>query len=656
MPELRVNCPSCSAPISFRPGTMVTVCGYCRALSARTDRDPRLIGKVADLVATGSPLALGMEGSFAGRTFHIVGRTQLQHPLGGVWDEWYLSFQGDRWGWLAEAQGRFYLTFKQDLGLPPPALETLVPGSTVDLGPHGHWVVGETSQGTVASAEGEIPWEVDLGAAYPFSDLSAPNGAFATLDFGDVPPTLYTGRETPLADLKLHGGPALPSGPRLRAQSLPCPHCASPLTLQAPDQAQRVGCPSCGSLLDASQGRLTYLKSLQQPEPRMLIPLGTEGTLRDNKVVVAGFLIRSCVLDGERFPWREYLLLDRDQHSFLWLVESDGHWSLAQNVAPADVGRHNVRAVRFGDELYRRYQDYEARVEGVYGEFYWKVEQGEMATVSEFACAPHLLAEEVQKHAQGAEVNWSLSTYLDGSEVMAAFGLKTGLPTPEGIAPHQPNPHKATSRTLFRWMWAAFALWFLVLMVQCATHRNALIYQATYDLAEAAERQKLSREADPPAEAGEVVFFSEPFELKEPAKNLAVTVRAPVQNAWVEVDGALASESSDTVEFFQAPLSYYSGVDGGESWSEGSQKETVYLSSLPKGTYVLRIAPAWEGAQPPVRGLSVELRSGAMHPIYYLLSFLLLLVVPLIHAMRSASFETARWANSSFGNTAGGDE
>ena len=35
-----VSCPSCGAPLAFRPGTMVAVCGYCKSLSARTDRDP----------------------------------------------------------------------------------------------------------------------------------------------------------------------------------------------------------------------------------------------------------------------------------------------------------------------------------------------------------------------------------------------------------------------------------------------------------------------------------------------------------------------------------------------------------------------------------------------------------------------------------------
>ncbi|HEY3270903.1 MAG TPA: hypothetical protein VGJ89_06795, partial [Geothrix sp.] len=77
------SCPSCGASLSFRPGTMVAVCSYCKALAARRNRDPELIGKVADLVDTGSPLGLGATGRYTGRSFTLAGRVQLKHPLGG---------------------------------------------------------------------------------------------------------------------------------------------------------------------------------------------------------------------------------------------------------------------------------------------------------------------------------------------------------------------------------------------------------------------------------------------------------------------------------------------------------------------------------------------------------------------------------------------
>jgi hypothetical protein len=139
---------------------MVAVCGYCKSLSARTDRDPRLIGKVADLVDTGSPLSLNLKGTFDGRPFTLAGRTQLGHALGGVWDEWYLAFDDGRWGWLAEAQGHFYLTFREPTQILVSAWEGLHVGGTLHLGT-AVWMISELGQGTFRTAEGEVPWLVE---------------------------------------------------------------------------------------------------------------------------------------------------------------------------------------------------------------------------------------------------------------------------------------------------------------------------------------------------------------------------------------------------------------------------------------------------------------------------------------------------------------
>ena len=77
---------------------------------ARTDRGLNDLGKVAEIAESQSPLRLGLKGSYNGNRFELTGRAQLKHELGGYWDEWYATFSNGWVGWLAEAQGRFYLT------------------------------------------------------------------------------------------------------------------------------------------------------------------------------------------------------------------------------------------------------------------------------------------------------------------------------------------------------------------------------------------------------------------------------------------------------------------------------------------------------------------------------------------------------------------
>jgi hypothetical protein len=632
---------------------MVTVCGHCKSLSARTDRDPRLIGKVADLVDTGSPLALGARGHFEGRGFALVGRTQLGHALGGVWNEWYLAFEDGTWGWLAEAQGHCYLTFRD----PQPALvsawEGLQVGGTLHLGVTV-WMIAELGQGTFQAAEGEIPWLVEPGATYPYADLSAPAGAFATLDYSEDPPALFTGRELSLEAFQLQGGtPA--KAPRLKVQNLPCPRCGSPLPLRAPDQTLRVACAACGSLFDAQEGRLAFLKSLKQADPRMFLPLGAEGRLGGVPLTCIGFLRRSCTIDGLKYYWGEYLLLD-SHGGFRWLVESDGHWSLAESIAPAEIRRTGAlndrvpQAVEYAGNAYRCFQSVQAVVEGVYGECYWKVEQGERVQAVDYVHGGIGLSEEVQQHPGGGEeVNWSRATYLPGVEVWHAFKLPGEPPGPEGVAPNQPNPHRAVARELGLWMLAALVL-LLVLFVYQSAVGEKLVFQDRYDLLAPVAA------APRPEEPQEPVFFSTPIQLESGHRNLALTLKAPVNNSWIGLDGALVNEATGVSEVFEVASSYYHGSDSDGAWSEGAQTETVYLSAVPAGTYVLRLSPQWDGKAPPVPGIEVELRSGVVHGLYYLLALLAILLVPIVAVIRSLAFENRRWQESMFTTTSSGDD
>ncbi|MBI3132825.1 MAG: DUF4178 domain-containing protein [Acidobacteria bacterium] len=664
------NCPSCASPLAFRPGTMVSVCKACGSLCARTDRDPQLIGKVAALLETGSPLAVGATGRFAGRAFSVAGRIQMAHPLGGVWDEWYLALEDGRWGWLAEAQGRFLLTFPTATKAPVPAYEALQPGQQVDLGEQGRFAIQEASEARVAGAEGEIPWRVSLQESFRFADLGGPNGAFATLDYSEQPPLLYLGRDVPFADLHLHGVDAPPPAATRRDLALNCPNCAGPLKLRAPDETARVACPSCNALLDCAGGKLTFLHSLKQPHPNMRIPLGQEGTLRGRKVVCAGHMVRSCSVDGVDYPWGEYLLLTK-AHGHLWLVESEGHWSLAEAIGIGDAptaGSAQSRSFTWKDGSYRRFQDVTAAVRGVWGEFPWKVELGEQADIAEWVSAPTSLSLEVQKHkGGGSEANWTLSTYLEPSEIQAAFGLKDPLPSPRGVGSFQPNPHKGRLREIGTWMAVALAGLLGLLMVQSLTHKNALVWGQELNLEEAFPQLKRpgmppapgtgrasrapSLPAAPSPEGQEPVLVVGPLDIKEGRKNLAFTLASPVNNQWIGIEGALINEQTGLVEAFEVASSYYHGVDDGESWSEGKQKETVYLSALPEGRYMLRLAPQWDGPTPPVRTIRMELRSGVMHLPYIGLALLAILLGPAILLFKVMAFEGRRWQESMYGTS-----
>ncbi len=189
--SVQASCPSCGGPCTFKVSTsLVMVCPYCRSVVARGDRGLESLGKVADLVETASPLDVDVSGRFDGVPFTLTGRTQFQHPAGGVWDEWYAAFADGRWGWLAEAQGRFYLTFEKPVPQGLPAYDRLNLGQTIDVGDHVQLTVAEKNRGKTAGARGEMPYRVVPGKEVPFADLSGPKGEFGTIDYREETPAL----------------------------------------------------------------------------------------------------------------------------------------------------------------------------------------------------------------------------------------------------------------------------------------------------------------------------------------------------------------------------------------------------------------------------------------------------------------------------------
>ncbi|NOT48872.1 MAG: DUF4178 domain-containing protein, partial [Acidobacteria bacterium] len=138
------------------------VCPYCRSALARTDRGLSDLGKVAEVVESESPLKLGLKGVYNNQRFELTGRAQLRHEMGGFWDEWYATFSNGWVGWLAEAQGKFYLTFYQPLpeGRVLPSFDALQVGQIVqEIPAQTGMIVAEKGTATSVAADGEIPYQ-----------------------------------------------------------------------------------------------------------------------------------------------------------------------------------------------------------------------------------------------------------------------------------------------------------------------------------------------------------------------------------------------------------------------------------------------------------------------------------------------------------------
>jgi hypothetical protein len=160
-----------------------------------------LVGEVSDLREDASPVQIGSEGVFDGKAFVVVGRIQYEHDLGS-WNEWHLLFNDGSGGWLADAQLEYAVSFLTKPMGPPPAAEHLFRGARFQ------WfgVLYEVTTITKANyrgVQGELPFEYWGKERILFVDLRSPDGRFATIDFSESPPLLFTGRAVEFDELRL---------------------------------------------------------------------------------------------------------------------------------------------------------------------------------------------------------------------------------------------------------------------------------------------------------------------------------------------------------------------------------------------------------------------------------------------------------------------
>ncbi len=618
------ECPSCRAPVEFTvAGAPVVICGFCNTVVGRSDVAFEDRGKVATLFDTGSQLKLGLWGMYEGRRFQLVGRVQKDWGR-GVWDEWHAVFEDEKSAWLADGEGGWYVLVRTiDLDLPevPPQ-----PAQVVSAAGR-RFVVEETRAAKIVSAQGQLPAGVNFGGEGVASDMTDAGGGFATIDYSGEVPELFVGQQIKFNALGFERSELEERTRNVALLGARCPQCNGMLDLKAPDLALRVVCPYCSGLSSVENGNLAFMRMLEKPDHEPLIPLGARGTLKEVPYTCLAFLIRSCIVDGTRYSWDEYLLWNRAE-GFRWLMQSEGHWTF---LTPIPAGTLTVRrsSVRYRGETYQGFQRVTACTDYILGECYWKVMVGETAIAAEWIAPPLSINEDFTDE----EVTYTFGEYLEPAEVQAAFDLRQALPPKRGIAPSQPAK-KGTGENV--WAWAGlYAVVLLGLQMFFLIMRPAEVLMQT----------DISPRPGVASGTAEAMAFSEPFEISrgEPV-GFEVSV-AGLSNSWAALEFDLVNEATGAVVSAMTETSYYEGYEDGERWSEGSTRDSELVTAVPPGRYSVRLVPYFD--KPP-SAFHVKVTQGHARPGWLLFTLLLVLGPALALSGRSLHMESKRWENENW--------
>lgn len=630
------NCPSCGATIHFQSAiSILTVCVYCKSTLIRHDLELENIGRMAELLPDSSPIQLGTEGTYRKSRFTVVGRIQLRYSQ-GIWNEWYLLFDGQRGGWLGETLGNYAVTFLIQPPEPLPPFVELRAGQDMVLKGRAFQVTNIETARCIAG-EGELPIRVGAGYDAPVVDLQAAGNTFATLDYSEDPPLVFIGEQVRFDDLKLTRlREIMPAGweidASIQAQAFQCPGCGSSLTIRAQGHTETLACGTCGSIIDITDKNFRILSTFKtQIKHEPPIPLGARGRLEDTEFEAIGYLRRCVTVEGLDYEWSETLLFHRER-GFRWLVEYSGHWNLVHTLTePPLLTGYGARArASYQGRAYRHFQTAKARVSYVLGEFYWRVKVGERHEIRDYIAPPFQLSLEFTNK----EALWSRAEYIEPEAIKTAFSLESPLPTRIGIGVCQPSPYEIQQPKFRRLRWLFLGILLLGQIATIALSSDQRVHQQTFIFSADTKDQALT---------------STPFALSGRDSNIVIHADTNLNNNWIYLDLALIERDTGAYYSIGREISYYQGVDEGERWSEGSASDEAVLSEIPPGIYYLSVEGELPPSSPTVTSTLTVFRDVPSWSNFFL-ALLSLLVVPFIFRWRARAFERARWVESDHGS------
>jgi hypothetical protein len=400
-----------------------------------------------------------------------------------------------------------------------------------------------------------------------------------------------------------------------------CNNCAKSIPLRGKAMTIAMTCPECGKYFRVKPDNKENLTFVNPDEPA--IPIGSKGTIDGTKYEVMGFVVKKET--KYHYRWREYLLFNPFQ-GYAFLSESDGHWNFIWPVE--DFPFRTIESpISYEGVEYKLYSKYSATVVYARGEFFFDVvETTENTFNKEYVSPPFLLGREDNEDSSLVYKG----EYLTPREVADAFKLPVSkLPGKTGVGYTQPMKVNFKEQHL-----VGLTVMFLAL---------ALLIQIL--LSTMAENRKVWRLDFSPSAKDEKVLVSPTFELEGYSRSLLFDVYSPVQNDWLVADFSLVNENDGTEYNFTKEISYYSGIDGGESWSEGSRSGEAYLSQIPAGKYHINLYPEF-GTTPNPFSVNIEYDIPAWSNFFWFA--FALLIFPAGYYWYKHWFEVRRWSDSEY--------
>lgn len=410
----------------------------------------------------------------------------------------------------------------------------------------------------------------------------------------------------------------------ISAVSFTCSRCNKQGSYFLKAVSYSVTCSHCGTLYDAYSEELKSRNVSINPDFKPAIELGKTGVLNNKKYLVTGILIKNE--RSTSYFWEEYVLFN-PIHGYAYLTQYDGHWTFLESTVDAPHKIEGENAYAYEKTLFLLFAKYKTEIKGAKGEFPFKLTIDDIPVVEEYIAPPHIII--CEKNSTYFE--WFKGHYIEPDELKQAFSLDA-VPARKGTGVIQPFISSVNPIALKNFL-ISFGVILIALQFYFSFNsHNDIAYQKSYLINDSLNNTEI---------------YTNTFNLNYGTKNTEVVISSPLHNNWIYCAASLVNEATGIVYDFDLEAEFYSGTEGGESWSEGKGWASKVISQVPEGKYYLILIP-----KKPDNISSMSLNVSVKRDVDVLSNFLIIVLIiaifPIYFYVRRNSFEKNRWYNSNF--------
>jgi Zn finger protein HypA/HybF involved in hydrogenase expression len=405
-----------------------------------------------------------------------------------------------------------------------------------------------------------------------------------------------------------------------------CQQCKREIEIEAFPFTKSFACVCGHAYAIDNFGEVQYIKKFSK-DNHIYLPLQSKADFEGISYTVLGHVRKE---DSNGYDWDEFTLWNQT-HGFIYLSTYNGHWiklkiEKLKHQIPTNRKQLSERITE-GNENYTIFNDYTSSITHCRGFFAGNILNDQEYVGIEYIAPPSMWAFEKPRNES---VTAFKGHHLSRNDLIRSFGdTELNLPPSEGVGAVEPYATGISQGVIIANCILAFMLLLFAQLASTLFTTDKVLYKGEALLIDSVSSR----------------IVTPPLKLLKEYSNLSIKLYADVSNSWLENEIEVINLDNGTSFTTEQGVEYYSGVDGGESWSEGDRENELILSALPKGNYQLSFTPTYDSYNKPYHYTITILNDVNMYKNFGLL--LLILGIPsVIYAFYNHTKEVSRWSNS----------